>query len=356
MRPRPAPPDAPLRPLTVVLTAAGGLGLPGIIDCLRANGEREIRVVVTDTRTDVPSRHLADAFYQIPPADDPAYVATLVDLCVAEGADVVVPLASVELLPVATERERFVAIGCVPLVNRPAVVSACDDKLGLYNALAGAQTFRVPRCRHVVDRRSFEDAASELGFPTEPICFKPRRSLGGSKGFRVVDGVLARPELLFADKPTHHVDWQTVLRSLDGGFRLDHLVMEYVPGAEYSTDVLADRGRVVSVLPRLRVQVEMGFSISGRIVDQPSVAAACEEAARRLSLSYANNVQLRLDPAGELVLMEVNPRLSGTVASSQASGVNLPYLAVKMALRESLIVPKPMFGVTMLRYWKELYF
>ena len=37
-----------LRPITVLLTGCGAPGVPGIIKCLRKNGERDIRIVGVD--------------------------------------------------------------------------------------------------------------------------------------------------------------------------------------------------------------------------------------------------------------------------------------------------------------------
>ena len=54
-------------------------------------------------------------------------------------------------------------------------------------------------------------------------------------------------------------------------------------------------------------------------------------------------------------LLEINPRVSGTICLSVAAGPNLPYLAVQQSLGERLRIPNIDWGVSMVRYWSEAY-
>src|SRR5262249_28902934 len=64
------------------------------------------------------------------------------------------------------------------------------------------------------------------------------------------------------------------------------------------------------------------------------------------------NVQFRDDRQGVPRLMEVNPRIPGTIGLTVAAGVNMPYLAVKLALDEPLgAVAAAREGTEAVRYW-----
>lgn len=53
--------------------------------------------------------------------------------------------------------------------------------------------------------------------------------------------------------------------------------------------------------------------------------------------------------------MEINPRISGTMSLSSASGVNIYTLAVKMSMGEKIVIPPIKTGVFVTRYWKDIY-
>ena len=54
-------------------------------------------------------------------------------------------------------------------------------------------------------------------------------------------------------------------------------------------------------------------------------------------------------------VIEINPRMGGSISLSVAAGVNLPYYSVKLALNEKLPIKKITNNVRMNRYWKELF-
>jgi hypothetical protein len=55
-----------LSPVTVVVTASGAPGTAALLRGLRANGERDVRLVGTDMSERSVGRHLCDAFHLVP--------------------------------------------------------------------------------------------------------------------------------------------------------------------------------------------------------------------------------------------------------------------------------------------------
>ena len=69
-----------MKELKVLITGAGAPGAPGIIKCLKNNGERIVNVVGVDVKKRVPTINVLDAFYSIPPAGDPSFVLSIIDI------------------------------------------------------------------------------------------------------------------------------------------------------------------------------------------------------------------------------------------------------------------------------------
>jgi carbamoyl-phosphate synthase large subunit len=107
------------------------------------------------------------------------------------------------------------------------------------------------------------------------------------------------------------------------------LVQENLPGQEYSVDVLADRrGRVVASVPRIRQRVDSGVSVGGYTLDDQELERFARAVVETVGLAYVSNVQIRRDADGRPALLEVNPRVPGSLALTVAAGVDMARLAV----------------------------
>ena len=67
-----------LKPINVLLTAAGCPGASTCIRYLKSIAERQVRVIGVDAEKESIGQFLADGFYQIPSAEDNAYIDSLI--------------------------------------------------------------------------------------------------------------------------------------------------------------------------------------------------------------------------------------------------------------------------------------
>ena len=105
-----------MEPLVIHVTAVGCPGTAALLRELRANGEREVRLVGADMQERAVGRHLCDAFELVPAGSDPGYADAVLDLCRRHGATVVLPQSSYDLPGLAAARERFAAEGIAAMV------------------------------------------------------------------------------------------------------------------------------------------------------------------------------------------------------------------------------------------------
>jgi len=259
--------------------------------------------------------------------DDPGFSDHMLELCRADGIGLLVPTVDEELIPLAERREEFRAAGTEILLTSLEALQRCLDKWELMSVCEGA--VRVPRSGLYDD--AFELADWEL-----PILIKPRHG-SGSRGIVVIrterdlDALERSPELL---------------------------VQEYLPGIEYSLDVLATtEGEVRAVVPRARLKIDSGIAITGRTVRDPALEAAGRGAAEAVGLTGVANVQVKESVSGEPALLEINPRFPGTMPLTVACGINMPLLAVRQSQGEPLPPgPIPFEEIAMVRYFEERFF
>lgn len=345
-----------MQPINIIMTGAGAPGASGIIKCLRLNAEREIRIIGVDMKERVGARCMLDDFRTVSPAGAPEFCDELLALAAEYRADAILPLVTRELERFAAEEKRFFDIGTAVCVCPIANLSIANDKGRMLDKLADAGV-PVPEYIRVTDAASFAEACAKMGYPDRTICFKPSRA-NGSRGFRVVSPDVDRSRLLFEEKPNStyitYEDAAAVLGSMASIPEL--LVMEFLPGDEYSVDMLVDGGRTLTAIPRKRLAMNGGISVRCLIENNREIIEYCERIAEALGLDGNIGVQVRADSKGRFRILEINPRVQGTIVACLAAGVNLPYLAVKRKLGEPLEPITPSWGCEMIRYWDEAYF
>jgi carbamoyl-phosphate synthase large subunit len=287
-------------PLRVLVTGAGGPAAIAAMKSLRA--EESVQLIAADMDPWAAGLYLTPERTLVPAGAAPDFTAVLLDLCRTLRVDVVLPTVDAELQPLARAREEFAAAGVALLLAPAAALDIILDKLTLAEHCAGV--VRVPRTE------LFGPSLDPAGW-TYPVVVKPRRG-SGSRGVVIVDSAAE-------------------LAALDRSPRL--IVQEFLPGEEYSVDVLADAaGQVIASVPRLRVRVDSGVSVGGRTVHDAEVEWFGRAVAQATGVTYVANVQCRRTAEGIPALLEVNPRMPGTLGLTIASGVDMPRLALAALL------------------------
>ena len=344
-----------LRDINVMVTAAGAPGAPGIMRSLKQNNERGIRIIGTDTNPDSAGLFMADKSYIVPHGKADDFIPRILEIATAEEIDVIQPLATDELPAFAENIVLFEKIGTKVLVSKPAALKVANNKGKLYSFLE-ASGIPSPQSIMVTQQPEFEKAVYEMGYPDFPVCVKPQVSKGG-RGFRILKEDINKLETLLNSKPDSTlITLDDMLSILDGNNRFPELVvMEHLPGDEYSVDLLVKDGEPLIVVPRKRDSIKLGISFVGTIEKNDEVINMATAISRALGLDYNINLQLKYSADGIPKIIEINPRVSGTIVLCTGGGVNMPYLGVKLALGEAIPKASPVYNTRMIRYWQEIF-
>ena len=312
-----------MRPLTVLVSASGAPGTAALLRALRANGEREVRLVGTDMSERAIGRHLCDAFHRVPPGSDPGFADAVLDVCRRERVDAVLPQSSFDLLALADAKERFGEVAV--LVSAPEAIRSANDKARMY-ALLDAIGVRGPAWRRARGGDGVARAARDLGYPESDVALKPVFS-SGSRGFRVLSASADRRQQLLTNRPgvAEALRLDDLLELL-GDDETELLVMELATGAERTIDGIAERGRIALGHPKTREAMRAGLAMYFETLDDPALMDVAARIVAGLELDHFFNIQL----VGDTVI-EVNPRISTIVYQED---LNLPYLGVKHAVGE----------------------
>ncbi|MCU0461925.1 MAG: ATP-grasp domain-containing protein [Bacteroidales bacterium] len=345
-----------LKSIKVFITGAGAPGAPGIIKSLRKVTERKIAVIGGDANPgNSVGAGLLDKVFQIPIAESPDFIEKVLDICVAEKVDVIIPLVTRELLVFARNKEKFFKSGIYISVSDPRPLETANNKY-LLMKFCRENNIPVPDFNLVHSLDEFRTAARELGYPGKKICFKPPVS-NGLRGFRIIEDGQDRLFSLMNEKPNNvYISFDEFVSICVGGKEFPELiVMEYLPGDEYSVDVLVDNGKFISAIPRSRDHIKMGISFVGTVIEEREIIGYSRMIVEGLKLNGNIGLQFKRDGNGIPKVIESNPRVQGTIVLCTAAGENMVYEAVKIGVGEKPVPPEINWGLKMIRYWDELF-
>lgn len=341
--------------ITTLLTGAGAPGGPGIIKALRQ--DPTIDLLLADANPHASGRALHAPFFQIPKASDAAFIDHIYQICLEQKIDVLLPLVTRELEVLAPCKKRFLEIGTRIVVSDAEQLHAANDKLLLMQTLKQAG---IPVAEFYTAKTASEiaDYARKLGYPQKKVCIKPALS-NGSRGMRILDAGAGSFEAFFEQKPGNtHTTLESIIALFGDRLLPDMLVMEYLPGEEYTVDALLDGGEPLLLLPRTRIAMNNGISVAGVFEENREIIDYATRVFRCMKLHGPNGLQVKRGDDGKFYILEINPRLQGSTTTAMGLGINLPVLAVKQAMGEAIkpLIPQTKWGLRFVRYYEDAFF
>lgn len=344
-----------LKPITILLTAAGCPGASTCIRYLQGVQERNIRIVGVDASAECIGRALCDEFRQIPLADDPSYIDTLYAIAVEFDVDCILIPSSYEVEVIAAQREKFEGVGIKVLASSSESLNLANNKRLLYETFKDHNLVKVPEFQVVRSLDEFVVGCREMGYPEREICFKPPFSKG-SRGFRYLNSTVSRADLLINYKPDSKIitlDEMVEIFKTEKAFP-ELLLMETVQGEEIDSMVIASNGDPLLVTHKTREQERGGVITLGGHCKRPELDTAIKDILAKIKLSYNIGIQFK---GG--YLMEINPRLSTFMYTD--TWVE-PYFAIKLAMKEVTVEEiralskKIPYSLRMIRYFDQSFF
>ncbi len=265
----------------------------------------EGKVVATDCSNLAPAVYDADRFYLVPRITAPGYLDRILEICREEQIDGVFSLIDPELSLLAKERERFLAVGTVPIVSDYDLTETCLDKFRMYQMLCRMQ---IPTGRCFVDKEDFYRAVEE-GEISYPVFIKPVR---GSASINI-NKVNSREET-------------DLLFTLDD----DLMIQEYMDGQEYGADVYIDMisGRCTSIFVKKKIKMRAGETDKSVSVKDEKLFTMIRNFVEECGFRGMIDIDI-FEIDGCFYISEVNPRFGGGFPHAYTCGVNMPAAVIR---------------------------
>lgn len=342
--------------IRILITGVGHAVAKGTLESLREISEQPLFIVGVDIEERGSNFGWVDKHFFIPKPDSEKFIETILEICLRENINLIIPWSDDEVEVIAKKSLIFhkndIAVLCSPY----RVIRKTIDKGILLQELT-SRNIPVPDFKLADSPEEIESSALKLGYPSNPIVVKPRRSSCG-KGLWYLDPVVDLKQFFPAQKLTLNAFASLLRTARDNGQKIpEYIVMQYLPGNDYSVDALAFSGKPLFIIPRRRLYSVEGVSRISEVVCNNKVKVIVAQIIREFSLHLNINVQVRYSKitGGKPLIYEVNPRISGSIVANDAAGVNLLYWGILLTLGKKIPIPNTIQAqqTRIERYWTE---
>jgi carbamoylphosphate synthase large subunit len=344
------------RKLHILLTSIGGLGVPKLIESLRTEEDFDLTITGVDAGIDPIGGYFVDRYFRVPHASEVGYADAIFNLCRKCGVELVIPQSDGEAVVLAEAEPAFAAAGFKVLCSPYETTRVVANK---YLFMCHLRDHGVPMpAFHLVRTVSEVEASlAQLGFPERPAVFKPVDS-AGSRGFRIISSEFNELRHIMNSKKEVLLSAPRLLRLVQESPEApEFLLMEYLEGDSFNTEVLVRNGSAAYVIPQRRVVPKHG-SVEVAVIEPDADIERCiASILAAMPFRYMVNVDVAFRHApreGGVFPYDINPRISGSDSATRAAGCFLLVEAIRDAIGiES--VSKHFRPTRMVRYWNEHY-
>lgn len=229
---------------------------------------------------------------ELPYVTDDNFMDNLNELIIKYKIDYIYPAHDSVLLELTRIRDE---IKCEIIASEYMTCKICRDKLETYKIFENE--IDVPKIYNLEDK-----------IDTYPVFLKPNIGQGSQDTYLVHN----KDELDF------HVNRNSKL-----------MILEYLPGNEYTVDCFTDRkGELKYIYPRERRRVRNGISVNTYPVEDIEFNNIAKKINKILNLRGAWFFQVKRNKNNKLVLLEIEPRIAGSMGINRCIGVNLPLITL----------------------------
>ncbi|KKP66669.1 MAG: Carbamoylphosphate synthase large subunit short form [Candidatus Roizmanbacteria bacterium GW2011_GWA2_35_19] len=124
------------------------------------------------------------------------------------------------------------------------------------------------------------------------------------------------------------------------------LILEYLPGKEYTVDCFTNSsGELLFAQGRERRRIVNGISVNSFPVEKLIFFEIAKKINKSLNFRGVWFFQLKEDEKGILTLLEIAPRVAGTMALPRTQGINLPLLSLYDFMNTKVSITKNDFSI-----------
>ncbi len=300
--------------MNILLTSAGRRGyLVRFFKEAIAEGE----VHAANSSKDSTAMYFADKAVVTPLIYDDAYIPFLLNYCVEQRIDAIIPLFDVDLPILAKNKNKFEELGITVIVSSAHVIEMCNDKWKTFNFLI-SNGFHTPITFLSLETAFQAIHKNEVRFP---MIVKPRWGMGSLLVFEAEN----KEELaVFYNKVKRNIARTYLTYESQHNLEESVIIQEKITGQEYGLDIINNlQGNYETTIVKKKLSMRAGETDCAEVVMNEELCYIGERLSKKIGHIGNLDVDVFNNEKGSYIL-ELNARFGGGYPFSHLAGVNLP--------------------------------
>ena len=306
----------------VLITSVSGVFGPKNIDFMKESIKGDVWVLGVDKTHSYIAEKKADKFAIVPSGNSISYINKICELIELYNISLVLPCSDEEAINLSENRIRIECAGASLATADFSKVKIMSNKISTYELFSksGIDVPEFKVIRNVLDMHKYA-----LSFYEERGSFVVKDAVArGNRGTVLVDKNI-NGKIDYMGSRELHVGWkyfnEKIIDKSDGEF--PKLITERLYKPAYDIDILAKNGKIIHAIPRERIN-PAGVPYQGNIIrNNVKLLNLAHKVAKVLNLSWLYDVDVMTRQDGTPVVLEVNPRPSGSSVASMECGAPL---------------------------------
>ncbi len=313
--------------MNILITSVGGPLVKPLTKFLKKDEQLNIsNIIGIDQKKKIPKNNYLHKFYQVKKKPF-NYLKQIKIICEKEKIRLIIPYSDNEAKIFAKYKKIFVKKKIKILVNNLNILTKINNKYLTYTVLKKAK-IRVPRFKLIRNASDLKKNIIHFNYPSNGIVIKPTKGIGGrgvvllpKKNEKYNKFSLGRREKIIKN---FEINKNTKTLFKHG----DLLMMDLLKPPAYDVDCCRIKNKTHVVI-RKRINPS-GIPYKGNIVIKNTVIENyCKNIMKKLKINSLIDIDLLTDSKKRPILLEINPRPSGSLVTSYMAGI--PILSLEIA-------------------------
>lgn len=331
----------------LITSVGGGLGTELVSRIRLTTKFKNLKIIGTDIRDNTPSKFLLDKFYKIPKTNEEDFLKNFLKIIELNKINLIIPGSDNEALKLCEYRNKFENKKCFLASVELNLLKKFSNKESTYKIL---KKYNLPCADFNVanDMKTLTNYLKKFKERKEFV-LKPSFSIGGRNVsvFRNdINKIISYnngKELHYPNSKKYHV---VIKKKYKNKFPV--IISERLYAPVYDIDMLSNKGKLINVIVRQRINPQVPND--GHIlIKSKKIEKIGRKIIKKFNLSWIYDCDCMTDINGNIKIIEINPRMSGSLATSLIAGfpiidnllriINNKKPLFKKINKEILIVP-----------------
>lgn len=306
---------------TILYTCVGGEYSPYVLQSLQES-KYEIITIGIDNDPNATGQYFCNFFYESPLGNSKNYIKFISEICKKHSVDFIIPTSDEEAVALSNAAHNLMPTR-VLAVNKETV-NIFASKADTFRAL---EKHKLPHPKWQIANNIDEALNSIYEFISTlgSVVVKPSSSRGSRNVYQYGLNKSMKDEDIKKILEVAKIELE------EAGKIFPLIAMEQLYGPVHDIDMLAFKGEPIGVFPRRRVNSDKPNEGHILLNNQKFIDLGCE-IIKKFNLSWLYDCDFMFNTHGEPIIIEINPRQSGSIAVVLASGYKLMDALIDLAI------------------------